>query len=268
MYANVYFPVAALQKAPVKVSGMCSIKIFRKEDVLAWPAINPVTGVMDTAISLKPGKFIYSCPLIDQTRLFDEEPASDDADDFFNITVKGNVPGSNASNILSLQTMRYHQWGIIAEDRSGIVRLVGNEDSCAKLSFKYGSGTLNESRKTELVFKWQHSQSAPIYTAETFTIIIGGIIIQAGCLQKLMQFKVGAPGAPMDDTDTELTDVAFANKRLLVLADGIALPIDYGDGAIDWSGSISRHLEKPLAGDNITFIGGVIDNETIEVYAF
>lgn len=224
--------------------------------------------MMENTISLKPGKVIYSCPLIDQTRSFSEEQKTDAGGKYFSIQVKASVPGSNASNILSLQTMSAHQWGIIAEDRNGVVRLIGNEDSGADLFVKYDTADPKGSRKTELIFSWEHTLPAPIYQGDTFSIIIGGIIIEAGCLKLLMQFEVDAPGAAMAATDTTLTNALFANKRLLILADGIGIPIDYGDGAIDWTGSISRHAEKALAATVATFIGGVVAKEKIEVYAW
>lgn len=269
MYDNVYLPVSSIQDAPVKTGGLCSIKIFRWQDVLAWPVINPLTGVMDTAVTLKEGSFIYSCPLIDETRSFEEEQKEDASGHFFSIIVKGNAPGSNAANILDLQTMIFHRWGIIAEDRNGVTRLIGNEDSGASLSFKYSSGTNDTSRKTELIFSWEHSQPAPIYSAFAFDIVIGGVHITAGCLKFIQRFKVGQASAPMDDGDITLINSLFVNKNLLVLASGIVVPVEDGSETIDWgTDPVIRHIEKLYASDTVTFVGSATLNEIIEVYAW
>jgi hypothetical protein len=268
MYHNVHAPVATLEKAPVKTGGLCAIKFFKWEDVLTWPSINPQTGMLSSAITLKPGKFIYLAKAIDQLRSFEEQQKESTAGIYYDLTIKASLPGSNAANILSLQTMVHHQWGLIVEDRNGVNRLIGNQDSGATLSKNYDSGTLTISRKTEITLTWQHPQPAPIYAASAFDVVIGGQTITAGALQLIMRFQVGDPGAPMEEGDTVLTNAAFVNKYCLVIAGGLALPVDDGSGSINWVGSIIRHIEKTLAGNTITFVGGVVNTEIIEIYAF
>jgi hypothetical protein len=258
----------SLAKAPVKTGGLCSIKYCKKEEVLTFPEINPETGLIESSLVLKPGGVLYYCAAIDQGRSFEEQHKSSTAGPYFEISVKGNLQGSSAANILSLQKMQHHQWVVIAEDRNGVTRLIGNQDSGADISHSYTTGTVTDSRKTEISFKWQHPLSAPIYTATAFTIIIGGIIITAGCITLLQRFEVGAPGAPMADGDTLLINNGFINKQLLIMADGTGIPIDDLTGAIDWTGSIQRHAEKALAANTINFKGGVREKEIIEIYAF
>ena len=72
----------------------------------------------------------------------------------------------------------------------------------------------------------------------------------------------------MNGGDTTLLNAGFANKHLLILADGTGLPVDDLTGAVDWSTSIHRHVEKALASNSVEFIGGVVNNETIEIYAW
>ena len=268
MFQNIHYPVASFPVGTVKSPGVCSIKYFKREDVLTWPTIDPQTGVINSTVVMKPGKFIYLCESVNPSRAFAESQKDSLAGNHFDITVKGTLSGSAATHPLGVGTMIHHQWGLIVEDKNGVTRLVGSEDAGADFMADYTSGQGTDSRKTELTWKWQHSQPAPIYEANTFSIIIGGLVVTAGCLKKLLQFKVGAAGAPMDASDTTLTNAQFANKRLLILADGVGLPIDYGDGAIDWTGSIERHVEKALASDTCNFIGGVADTETIEIYAW
>jgi hypothetical protein len=268
MYENVFMPITSLDKAPVKSSGVCSVFYFRHEDVETWPSVDPTSGIMLDAVQLKPGALLYFCEAIDSFKSFEEDEKESSAGNYFDISVKGALKGSNAANILALQTMAYHQWGLIVEDRNGVTRLVGNQDSGADLAIKYGSGDRNATRKTEISWKWQHPNTAPVYSATVFNIIIGGVIITAGCLRLIRRFRVGAAGAPMNEGDLSYTDAGFANKKLLVIASGLALPVDDESGMIDFTGSIERHIHKTLASDTIDFIGGVIDQEIIEIYAW
>ncbi len=258
----------SLAKAPVKTGGVCSIRYCKKTDVLAFPDINPVTGIMDSALQLVEGGVFYYAELIDQTRGFQETQKDSNAGPYFEIKVNGSLRGSNGQNILSVQSMLHHEWIILVEDRNGYTRLIGNGDAGATLIYDYNSGTVSSSRKSDISFVWEHPLPAPVYSGTAFDIIIGGVIVTAGQLTMLMRFKVGQPGAPMADGDTLLVNEGFKNKRLLILVDGIGIPIDDFSGSIDWSGSIDRHVEKALASNTITFIGAVNTDETIEIYAF
>jgi hypothetical protein len=268
MFQNVHYPVATLAVGDVKSPGLCSIKYFKKEDVLTWPTLDPETGMLATAITLKPGKFIYICQAINPSKAFDESQKAAAAGPYFDMSVKGSLSGSTAAHFLTLGTMIHHQWGLIVPDKNGVTRLIGNQDSGADLAVDYSSGQGADSRKTELSWKWQHPQPAPIYTANAFDIVIGGVTVTAGSLQMILRFEVGAVGAPMTEGDILLINAGFANKNLLIICDGLALPIDDLTGMIDWSGSIQRHVEKGFASNTIEFIGGVINHEIIEIYAF
>lgn len=268
MYHNVHYPVAALADAPVKSPGVCSLKYFKWEDVLTWPDFNPETGVLASSLALKPGKFIYLCEAINPSKSFLETQKGSPAGPYIENTAKGSLRGSTAAHFLTIGTMMNHQWGLLVKDKNGVTRLIGNQDSGAELVYEYTSGSGTDSRKTELTWKWEHPQPAPIYTASAFDIVIGGEILTAGSLQLLIRFQVGASGAPMNDGDTLYINNAIQNKNLLILVDGIGLPIDDFSGDIDWTGSIQRHAEKALASNTINFIGSVNTDEIIEIYAF
>ncbi len=267
MYLNVHYPVAALAEGLVKSPGLCSIKIFRREDVLTWPAFDPETGVLASAITLKPGKLIYLLESTDPSRNFSENQKSGPGGYFVEHTVKATLRGSTAAHHLTLGTLMHHEWGMILKDKDGSTRLIGNQDTAADVLRDYTSGQATDSRKTELTFKWQHPQPAPIYTATAFDIVIGGEILTAGCIQLVAQFEVGASGSPMNAGDTLYINSSLVNKRVLVVVDGFSLPVDDGSGDIDWTGSIDRRVEKATASNTITFVGSVANAEKIYIYA-
>lgn len=269
MDLNVYAPFQSLQKSPITVGGMCSLTIFKIEDVQQWPDADPLTGIIQASIAMKPGKLMYIVQAADKGRLFEEELKYDNAGPYLDMQVEAMLGGHNSANALSLATAQFSRWGIIVADRNGNYRLIGNQDSGAKLVYKYTTGDNSSSRKVNLSFTWQSPLPAPLYQASLFIIIIGGILIQAATIKFLIRFQVGATGAPMNDGDTVLTDARFANKKLLVLIDGVAIPCDDGTGAIDWTlpqNVIRRHYEKTLASNTCTFVGGVVLNEIIEIY--
>ena len=269
---NVYADVKHLQKSPVETGGLCdlnAIVAFKKEDVLTWPSIDPVTSIIKTSIVMKPDKSMYTIQAADTGRQFSQERKYDGRGPYYDIEVNGILAGgTNTANILSVDVMAHHEWGLIVKDRAGFYRLIGNADKGAKFFDNYDSGDRSKSRKHEIKFVWSYAGTAPVYQSSLFNITINGVTITVGNLEWIMRFKVGAPGAPMDDTDTTLTDVRFKNKYLLVLVDGVAIPVDDGLGSIDWTGSIIRHIEKTFAGDTITWIGGVVNGEIVEIYAF
>jgi hypothetical protein len=268
LYDNLYMPVTSLPKAPVKSGGLCSIRFFKHEDVLTWPAVDPVTGVCLAAVTLKPGAFQYSAELIDPTRSFEELQKESNAGKFFEMVVKGLLHGSNAANSLATKTMVFHQWGMIIGDRNGISWLIGNQDAGARFIRDYKSGDIRTSRKTELAWRWNHYLGAQVYEAQAFEIILGGLLITAGCIQFIQRFQVGAAGSPMNQGDLLYINGLLANKKVLVVVDGMVLPVDDLSGDVDWSLSIQRRVEKAPASNTINFVGSVVNEEIIEIYAY
>ncbi len=259
----------SLHKAPViNPGGLCKIIYFRHEDVLLWPSINPVTGILSDAVQLKVGRLFYYCQATEKERSFSEENKEDGIGSYVEMEVSSRLAGNTSANVLSIDKMRFHRYGIIVHDRNGDQRLIGNEDSGAKFFSQFSTSDISGSRMRQVRWTWQHPLSAPIYQADAFVITIGGVTITAGSLQIIMRFRVGAAGAPMVDAQTLLSNAGFANKNLLVIASGLALVVDDLSGAIDFTGSVERHYEKTFAGSQITFVGGVTDKEIIEIYAW
>lgn len=267
MYHNIYAPVNNLTKTPVETGGFCKVYYFKWEDVDVWPAVDPQTGMLQTAIQLKPGGTLHWCDLTQSEKAFSESMKVSAAGKYMDIQVNGTVAGNSAANTLVGDAMSYHQFGLLVYELNGVTRLIGNRDSGADFQFDYTSGNTGKSRLRNVKFNWQHPNSAPIYEASDFNIIINDTPITAGSMTLVVRFRVGAVGAPMMDGDTNYTNALMAGKRVLVIASSMYVPVDYGDGAIDFTGSIERHIEKTVAGNSLTWIGGVVANEIIEIYA-
>lgn len=267
MYHNIFQPVNNLTKTPVETGGFCKIYFFKWEDVETWPTVDPQTGLLQNAIQLKPGGVLHWCDLTQSEKAFSEAMKNSNAGPYLDIQVNGVVAGNSAANTLVGDAMKYHQFGLLVYELNGVTRLIGNRDSGADFQFDYQSGNTGKSRLRNVKWIWQHPNSAPIYEAANFNIIIDGTPITAGSMTLAARFRVGAVGAPMMDGDTIYTNALLAGKRVLVIASSMYVPVDYGDGAIDFTGSIERHIEKTVAATTLTWIGGVVQNEIIEIYA-
>lgn len=267
VYQNIYVPVITLKKSPTEVGGLCKVFYILKRDVQKFPDVNPLTGIISSAIELKPGGTVYWCEAAESDRSFTEDVKESTAGRYLDIQVSAQLGGNSAANTLALDAMKFHQFILILHDRDGLQRLIGNEDAGATLLYDYKSGDPNGSRIRKLKWQWQHTNNAPIYAASNFEIVIDGAPITAGSMSLIQRFRVGDPSAPMAEGDTTFTNAGLAGKRILVIASGAYVPCDYGEGDIDFTGSIVRHVAKPLAGSTITWIGGVTDKEIIEIYA-
>lgn len=268
IYENVFTPVASLTKSPVKTGGLCRIALFKWDDVFSWPIVDPATGCLATEINLKPGASMYVLECVDRGRIFTESKKRSSAGSYYDIEVNAELAGNSSGNTLSVATMDFHDFGIIVNDRDGLQRLIGSPDCGATLVHDYSSGDIEVSRKRKLKFTWQHPTKAPIYLSNIITITSGGITISVGRMSFITRFRVGEEDAPMGAGDTSLTDAAFANANLMVIASGFILPVDDLTGVNDLSGSIERHIEKALFSDTAEFKGGVALNELIEIYSF
>lgn len=267
MYQNIHQPVNTLRKTSVATGGLCKIFYFKLEDVEHWPKIDPQTGVLAEAIQLKPGAQLHWCEATQSDKAFVEDMKVSPAGPYMDIQVNGIVAGNSAANTLIGDTMKYHQFGLIVHELDGMKRLIGSPDSGADFQFTYKSGDIHNSRLRTVKWSWQHTNAAPVYEATAFNIIIDGTPITAGSMTMIARFRVGAVGAPMQDGDTTYTNPLLAGKRVLVIASSMYVPVDYGDGAIDFTGSIERHIQKTLSGTTLSFIGSVVVNEIIEIYA-
>jgi hypothetical protein len=127
-------------------------------------------------------------------------------------------------------------------------------------------------RHTDLPFRFDVSPIEDLFQTVTQQATIldftTGASIQVNGLREIAAFRVGAIGSPMAPGDTIYTNSLLVGQKVLVMATGFGLPVDYLDGAIDWTGSIERHVEKAIGSNSITFPGSVPDGDIIEIYAF
>lgn len=267
-YQNVFGQPSNLASVPPKLGGMCSILYCKWEDVATWPAMDPATGILTSTLQLKPGKNLYLLGATEKDRIFTEAEKTGAEGPYIEMHVTGKIAGYNAATLQNLNLMKHHQWCIIVQERTGDQFLIGDKDTGAAFTFDKTSGDSETSRMVNISFAWQSANTAPTYKAAAFSIAIGGRPYVVSNITFVAAFVVGAVGAPMVDSQTTYTNALLANKKLLLLADGLPLPVDDGSGLINWSGSLVRHAEKTLASATTTIPGGAVQNETLEFYAY
>lgn len=161
---NVFASATSLASAPrQRLGGTCSITYFQWDDVATWPDLDPVTGKLKTAVVLKAGKTFFTLSATERDRIFSETWKRGIEGPYCEMQVAAKLAGSNAPTVQALDSMKFHQWGIIAKERTGDVRLLGNADCGALFSWNYTSGDYDTSRMIDLKWTWQHPNSAPFY---------------------------------------------------------------------------------------------------------
>lgn len=141
------------------------------ENVDIWPSLDPATGLIASAITLKEGKKWYEAKVVDKDRFFTEVMKVSDAGHYWEQSVSAYIGGNNSAQTLNSGTLPFHQYVLLLKDRDGQVRLIGNEDCGADCLLDYTSGDVDTSRRWNYRFVWQHLNTAPIYLGDTSGII-------------------------------------------------------------------------------------------------
>lgn len=163
-YQNIYLPVDHLRRInSIAPGGFCYALFAKWESVNNWPEIDPLTGICNTAITLKTGETWYELQLANNLKLYQEVQKTANAGDFISIVISGYLGGSSVNHSLSIRTMVYSNYVIMMEDRDGIIRLIGDQDSGPTLKYTRTSGDIQASRKRPLEFDWETPAGTIIY---------------------------------------------------------------------------------------------------------
>lgn len=176
MYQNVFSPVQHIRRPAVKPGGYCWLVFTPVENILTWPSLDPLTGVIASAIVLKEGKTWYEAKVVDKDRFFTEAIKVSDAGHYWEHSISSYIGGNNSNQTLNAGTLPYHRYVLMFKDRDGQIRLVGNEDAGADIFPDYTSGDIDASRRWNYRFVWQHLNPAPIYIGDV-TGILDDVIV-------------------------------------------------------------------------------------------
>jgi hypothetical protein len=268
MAENIFLPVQNLQRTPIKHFGLCWILFFKHRDILNWPSMDPQNGVINAALVFKSDAVFYSAQFIEKDRIFKEDQRESIAGPFVESTVSGTLGGNNLNHISGITAMMGGQFGCLIQERNGEQRLIGRQDAGAKFSWDYTSGSDSNSRKRNC--KWTYESEFPVPIYQGGNVVIDNTIIPvggntaggSGSFDLLTRFIVGDPGAPMTNGDVTFSHPALVNKKVIVMADGMPIPQP------PYAVITKRTITKIYNQDTITFNGGVVAPEIIEIFIY
>ena len=265
MYDNVHQPVQNLSKAQqIYAPGLCDILFTPIENVLTWPEINPQTGGIDNDIELKPGSQLFSAEFEKDTNEFTEETKDATAGHFHDKAINATLPGNVAENVLAFATIKFHRFLVIFKDKSGHYRFMGDEDSGAKIDYRYTSGDGGGSRNRDIKITWSSQHPAPIYQGTLSTIQIPETI---NSFMFIQNFKVKT-GQPIEPGQSSYTNALIENKKVFVIINEqkiLSGTVNNMDG--------DRYIAKTLSSDTFTLRDAngdalpLNENDNVEIYA-
>lgn len=143
--------------------GICVIQFAKWEDVLVWPTVDPLTGILNSTLELKAGVNWNLLVSPEPDRAFTEQQQAANAGPYYRVQVTGYLPGNDSPTVQKVAPMPYHDYVILVKDRDGLIRLIGDEDSGADFTNNYKSGSAGSSRRRDITFNWETINPCPIY---------------------------------------------------------------------------------------------------------
>lgn len=266
MNENVFQPVQQLSKASrIFPGGLCKCLFTPRENVDTWPLINPQSGGVDDEIILKAGTVLYNLELNPQGRTFNERTRRTSAGRPHEFELNGTLPGNVAENILTLNTMLFHEFLIIFQELDGMYRYLGTEDSGPTLDYDYTSGNNSKSRNRDVKFIWSHANAAPVYLGALSQIPIE--IAAGGSFMFIERFKVKA-GQPIEPNGSSYSNDLIEGKKVFVL---LAEQKILSGSVNDMDGD--RYIDKELLSNTFTLKDSngdpvpIPENTNVEIYA-
>lgn len=164
MFQTGYKPLVTLSRLTDYIGGICAWWYTPVQNILTWPAINPLTQDYNAEPTLKDGATWHGPVRVPDSQLvFDEVEKTTAAGRYFEIELSGKHPGDERTSRANLQNMGYHRYVIVAKQRSGgFYLLIGSPQSPLKLLQKYTSDKGgNGTPATTFEFKTEMRHKSP-----------------------------------------------------------------------------------------------------------
>lgn len=286
-YNNIFLGTQDLSRNEVGFFGLSWILFFKQSDISSWPEVDPVTGVINAALTFKSGARFYSAQFIQKDRMFKESQKETQAGSYVETVVMGSLAGGNLQHIIATTAMMGDRFGLLIQEQNGVQRLVGNPDAGAKFTWDYQSGETTTSRKRDCQWTFESPFPVPFYQSGSVivdgnNIPLGGISVggstlpgggivtpappTAGTFALLTRFTVG-PAAAMKNGDVTFTSAGLLNKNVIVMANGMPIP-QLPDGTNPADFANTRYVQKVTNQNTLTINGGVVAPEIIEIFIY
>ncbi len=142
MYQTGYAGITTLSYGLPYTGGFCQWWYTAKENMLNWPAVDPLSQFLISEPTLIEGAtWLGPVKVPDHTLGFEEPIKRSQAGIFYNQKVIGLHPGDDAFSRINIGNMPYHEYVIVGKVRAGGFFLVlGNNDRGFKFDPDYSSG--------------------------------------------------------------------------------------------------------------------------------
>ena len=122
-------------KAGATNAGISKIEVAAKDWLTEDIKIDFSTGNVKTAISLSTGKSFIELQFAPLSYSFDEKPKTNKSGNSVETTILGKLNDVDDAALLVIETLRYSELIVIATDRKGRKRIVGNQEFGCLFSF-------------------------------------------------------------------------------------------------------------------------------------
>lgn len=175
------------------IPGIQTIKIIDIRDVVSIPEPD-ANYIIQGDITLASGAAWLEIPFTLDTITWNEEDGTDAMGKATQVTVSGELPRGENVRTRDLNQMRRPQYLVLATDRNGYQRLLGNLDKGARLRWSYAPGTAPGTANRYSITLTAESIEAPYYyqgDAQSISMI----------LYLLLEFAAGQSEAEMVITE-------------------------------------------------------------------
>jgi len=148
------------------IGGMCKLFLLPKEWAANDPVIDFNTNKVLTDLPVISGKTWLEVELVSDTLEYGEKPKTNANGDYYEISTGGLLNFHDADLLQLLETLRYHEFLVIAQDKKNQKRLIGNRTNGMLLQIGYDEDATNGGTSRVSISLTIDLESKPPYTNE------------------------------------------------------------------------------------------------------
>lgn len=149
-------------KAGATKKGIVLVKILPKEWLEEDVVIDFATGNITTALNIIAGRDFIELQFAPNTYNLAEKPKANKSGSYYECTVSGTLNNLDATNRQVMESIRHHEYIVLAQDKSGDIKLFGNKTNGMVLTID--NKTNNSSQLIDVMLAMECENTAPFYT--------------------------------------------------------------------------------------------------------
>ena len=142
-------------------TGLCKILIAPREWLINTVDIDFTTGKVISEIAFIFGKNWIELQFTPLSYDMQETPKTNRAGEYIETVIKGTINNTEADTLQVLNTLRYHEFIVVAQNRNGLKKILGDTEK--GMIFSFGTKNPHNNLFAEVLFNIDTEQAAPIY---------------------------------------------------------------------------------------------------------